>query len=199
MIDPADVDFAKRCLETYYENCSQVLPGVPAEMRRGEWEQDGWTYWKLIPSRLTEADVHALESELTFHLPPLFRAFLISYFVLGLDFGEFQLPRLPCDEPLKEVRRYLLQPELWRIGYAQFGRNVEGDPVCFDLKAPAADGDYPVVCINHDWIVPYENWKYRDRVEPYAKRISNSFREFFAQLCTQDVAPSDSALGGGSK
>ena len=142
MIDPADVDFAKRCLETYYENCSQVLPGVPAEMRRGEWEQDGWTYWKLIPSRLTEADVHALESELTFHLPPLFRAFLISYFVLGLDFGEFQLPRLPCDEPLKEVRRYLLQPELWRIGYAQFGRNVEGDPVCFDLKAPAADGDY---------------------------------------------------------
>ena len=75
MIDPADVELAKRCLEAYYERCPQVLPGVPDEMKRGEWQKDDWVDWKLVPSRLTEADVIAMESELPFHLPPMFRAF----------------------------------------------------------------------------------------------------------------------------
>lgn len=188
MINRADVDLVKRCLEAFYEGCPQVLPGVPTEMRRGEWQQDDWVDWKLISSRLTEADVIALESELPFHLPPLFRAFLITYFVLDMDFGEFHLPALPSNAPLENVKRFLLQPELWRIGYAQFAGNDCGDPVCFDLQAPTPDGDYAVVTINHDWIVPYENWKHRDRVEAHAKRVSRSFREFFTRLCLGESA-----------
>ena len=94
MIDTADVALVQRCLEAYYERCPKVLPGVPAEMRRGQWQKNDWVDWKLVPSRLTEADVTALEARLPFRLPPLFRAFLITYFVLDMDFGEFHLPAL---------------------------------------------------------------------------------------------------------
>lgn len=171
----ADVALAKRCLEAYYARCPQVLPRVPAEMRRGEWQQDDWVGWKLVPSRLTEADVAAPEAELPFRLPPLFRAFLVSYFVLDMDFGDFYLPRA--------VRRYLFQPDLWRIGYARFAGGTCGDPVCLDPHAPTPDGDFPVVAINHDWIVPHENRRHRDRVEPHAEREAGSFREFFTRRC----------------
>lgn len=182
MIDAADIQQVKRCLEAYYVRCPQVMPGVPVEMRRGEWEKDGWMDWKLVPSRLTEVDVVALEAELPFRLPPFFRAFLVTYFVLDLDFGNFQLPALPSNDPLRDVRPCLLRPTLWRIGYAPCG-GACGDPVCFDLQAPTCDGDFAVVAINHDWIVPHENWQHRERVEPHASRQAGSFREFFTRLC----------------
>jgi hypothetical protein len=199
MIEAADVDLVRRCLKAYYARCSQVLPGVPAEMRRGEWQQNDWVDWKLVPSRLTEADVLLLEAELPFRLPPLFRAFLVTYFVLDMDFGDFSLPQLPSDDPLKEVQRYLLQPDLWRIGYAQFAGGTCGDPVCFDLRAPTPDGDFPVVAINHDWIVPHENWRHRERVEPHAKQEAGSFREFFTGLCLgeSEAEPGTAADRGG--
>jgi hypothetical protein len=198
-VDATDVQHVRRCLEAYYARCSQVLPGVPDEMRRGEWQQDDWVDWKLVPSRLTEADVTALEAELPFRLPPLFRAFLVTYFVLDMDFGEFSLPQLPSDDPLVEVRRYLLQPQLWRIGYAQFAGGTCGDPVCFDLHSPTPDGDFPVVAINHDRIVPHENWRHRDLVEPHASWEAGSFREFFTRLClgAPDAEPGAAADGGG--
>jgi hypothetical protein len=116
MIDPADIALVKRCLEAYYASCSQILPVVPADMRRGQWQESDWVDWKLIPSRLKEADVAALEARLPFGLPPLFRAHLVTYFVLDMDFGEFRLPALPSDAPLNNVQRYLVQPELCRSG-----------------------------------------------------------------------------------
>jgi hypothetical protein len=152
-------------------------------MRRGTWQRGDWMDWKLVPSRLTEADILTLENELPFHLPPLFRAFLVTYYVLDMDFGDFRLPQLPSDDPLVEVRRWLLQPALWQIGYAQFGGGTFGDPLCFDLRSATPGGDYAVVAINHDGILPHENWQYRDRVEPHAKPVAASFREFFTKLC----------------
>lgn len=198
MIDKADVQLVKQCLEAYYEKCTQVLPDVPAEMRRGMWQNNDWVGWKLLPSRLTEADVAALEARLPFCLPPLFRAFLVAYFVLDMDFGEFQLPALPRDDPLKYVRRFLLRDELWRIGYGPFAGGACGDPVCFDLQAPTLDGDYPIVVINHDRIVPYDNWHHRDRVEPHTKRVANSFREFFTRLCLGEAADADRTADRGA-
>ena len=183
MIDNADVQLVKHCLDTYYTKCPQVLPRVPADMRRGQWQEDDWVDWKMIPSRLTEADVDALEKKLPFRLPPLFRAFLVTYFVLDLDFGEYQLPQLSSDAPLRDVQRYLLQPSLWAIGYSQCASSGCGDPVCFDLHAPHEEGEFEVVVINHDMIVPFENWHRRDRVEPHATRVAGSFREFFTRLC----------------
>jgi hypothetical protein len=114
--------------------------------------------------------------------------------VLDMDFGEFHLPALPSDAPLKNVQRLLLQPRLWQIGYAQIAGNGCGDPVCLDLQVVTPEGDYAIVAINHDRIVPYENWEHRHLVEPHAKRVSNSFREFFTRLCLGEGAePGDAA------
>lgn len=185
MIEVSDIQLAKRCLEAHYERCSKAHPTVPPEMRQGEGQQDGWMQWKLVTSRLTEVDVAAFEKELPFCLPSLFRAFLVSYYVLDMDVGGFPLSPLPSDAPLKYARHYLQQPSLWQIRYAQFAGAECGDPVCFDLQASTPDGDFAVVTINHDWIEPGD-WIHRDRVEPHAERKANSFREFFTQLCLGD-------------
>lgn len=143
MIGPSDVELARRCVEAHYAGCPQVLPGVPADMRGGRWRRGDWEDWILVPSRLAEADIVALEAELPFRLPPLFRAFLVSYFVLDMDFGEYRLPELPSDGPLVPARRFLVQLALWDIGYAQFGDHNYGDPLCFDLRAPTPEGTTP--------------------------------------------------------
>ena len=64
--------------------------------------------------------------------------------------------------------------------------------------ASTPGGDFPVVAINHDWIVPHENWQHRDRVEPHAKREAGSFREFFTRLCLGEAeAEPDATADGG--
>jgi hypothetical protein len=183
MVEATDLALARRCLEAYYERCHQSLPVVPSDMRCDPSDTNEWVKWKLIESKLTEADILELERMLPFKLPPLFRAFLISYCVLDMDFGDFLLPELPSNTPLKKVRLYLLQRDLWDIGYAQFGSNPYGDPLCFDLQSPTSDADFAIVVINHDMIAPFENWKYRDRVQPHAKKVGESFRAFFSALC----------------
>lgn len=183
MIDTRDIQLVKHCLESYYANCPKELPVVPPEMRLGKWEQDDWVRWKLVESRLMEADVLAIEAELTFALPPLFRAFLVTYYVLDMDFGEFVLPALPSDDPLVQVRQNLFQTNLWEIGYAQFASGECGDPVCFDLQAPRPDGEFKIIVINHDQVTLSENWNRREAIEPHAREVAGSFREFFTRLC----------------
>jgi hypothetical protein len=183
MIKTSDIQFVKQCLESYYAHCPQTLPDVPNEMRDGVWEEDDWVRWKLIESRLTEADVLDIENELPFRLPPLFQAFLVTYHVLDMDFGAFHLPELPSDKPLEQVRQYLFRTELWDIGYAQFASGESGDPVCFDLQAPMPDGEFKVVVINHDNIPRPADWLHREAIEPHAEQVANSFRDFFIGLC----------------
>lgn len=183
MIATSDIQLVKQCLEAYYAFCPKTLPRVPDDMRDGNWQEDDWVRWKLIKSRLSEADVMALESELPFPLPPLFRAFLVTYHVLDMDFGEFVLPVLPSDEPLKDVKQYFSHTNLWDIGYAQFASGECGDPVCFDLRAPMPDGEFKIVVINHDNVSHPEDWLRRETIEPRATRVADSFREFFTNLC----------------
>lgn len=183
MIADRDIQLVKQCLEAYYSFCPKMLPEVPDEMRDGSETDDDWVRWKLIESRLSEADVLELEEELPFSMPPLFRAFLVTYHVLDMDFGKFRLPELPSDAPLEQVRQYLFQANLWAIGYARFASGESGDPVCFDLRAPMPDGEFKVVVINHDNISRPEDWLRQEAVEPHATWVANSFREFLTGLC----------------
>src|ERR1700681_208337 len=92
--------FVEACLDAYYEHCSGLAVGVPEAMRLGESDGDGWCSWKMLPSSGNSSEVAALETQLPCRLPPVFRAFLTTRLVLDLDFGQFQLPELPSDEPL---------------------------------------------------------------------------------------------------
>jgi hypothetical protein len=141
-----------------------------------------WVQWKLIESKLNERDILEFEAKLPYKLPPLFKAYLLSYCVLGMDFGDYYLPEISCDAPLRATENYALQPTLWAIGYGPFGGNPYGDPLCFDLQAPTPDGDYEIVVINHD-MLSGEKWKNREQVAPYAMKVGGSFRDFLTGLC----------------
>lgn len=159
-----------------------VAPGVPSDMRCSEPDGEGWCEWKMIPSSVKEADVAALEARLPCRLPPVLRAYLTTYCVLGMDFGEFLLPQVPSDKPLAAITRLLMSREPWAAGYVQIASTVDGDPVCLDVRSPTSDGDFAIVRFNHD-LVPRDAWQARDGLEPYAGFVAPSFRQFFEDLC----------------
>ena len=140
----------------------------------------------MSPSLVQPRDVDALEADLRVRLPPFYRAFLCCRVVLGLDFGDYALPDVGCDDPLVEVRT-LLSASLGP-GFIQFGHARGcGDPLCFDLTRADEDGDCPVVVFNHD-VVPAEAWRVRAELLRYAAVVAPSFRGFLTSLLTDDAA-----------
>jgi hypothetical protein len=171
------------CLAVYYDtHLPAVAAGVPSDMRASEPDGEGWCDWKMIPSSAKDADVSALEARLPCRLPPVLRAYLTTFCVLGMDFGEFHLPEVPSDKPLAHITSLLMSRELWAAGYVQVASTVNGDPVCLDVRSPTSDGDFTIVRFNHDF-VPRDAWQSRDELEPYAGFVATSFRQFFEDLC----------------
>lgn len=183
MIDPEDRRFVESCLDAFYERCPRVAVGVPDAMRAGEPDDDGWCSWRMIESTVTDDEVRALEARIGCALPPVMRAYLTARHVLEVDSGQFHLPALPSDDALGEVARTLVLDEARAPGYLEIGSSADGDPVFLDLHQPSAEGDYPVVVMNHD-LVPADAWGNRARLEPYAGVVAASFRAFFEALCT---------------
>jgi hypothetical protein len=75
--------------------------------------------------------------------------------LLMTDFGLFQLPETPSDNPLRDVASYIgimdSQPYFRSRRVVPFASdcNDEG-PLCFDLNRPLPDGEYPVVLFDHE-------------------------------------------------
>jgi hypothetical protein len=61
----------------------------------------------MIPSPVGLDQVEKLEAEVGVRLPPSYRAFLCCRVLLDLDFGDYTLPAISCDEPLSRVRTEL--------------------------------------------------------------------------------------------
>jgi hypothetical protein len=179
-ITARDRRFVEGCLEAAYE-AHTLLPFVPRDMRLGPPDAEGWADWKMLPSRVTEADIRALEKRLPAPLPPAFVAYLTARHVLAMNFGEYSLPVLPTRAPLRDARNFLMARELWPCGYLQFAGGPCGDPVCFDIARRRPNGDYPVVVFNHDQ-VPEEAWGSRAALRPYVQQLAPSFRAFLKGL-----------------
>jgi len=180
-----DVIEVARLLDLWAAGRSPLFTVAPPEAARvGDLAPDGWGEWRMIPSRVKPGDVDSLESSLGVRLPPFYRAFLCCRVVLDLDFGDYTLPTLGCEEPLADVRTYL-RAEVGP-GFLQFGSARGcGDPLCFDLMSGTQDGDYPVVVFNHD-VVPHATWGVRADLQRYAAVVAPSFRGFLTSLLTGD-------------
>lgn len=181
-ISDADRNFIEQCLDAWYDCCLRQAVDVPDDMRVDPLDDEEWTEWKMIPSRLTSDDLEALHAGLPAKLPPLFLAYLSTRHVLDMDFGEYALPALPSDKPLEHAARLLTNRDLWPAGYIQFASGECGDPVCFDFQRPQANGDYPIVVFNHD-AIPHEAWSSRETLQPFAREVAGSFRTFLRELC----------------
>jgi hypothetical protein len=175
-----DRRLVESCLDAAYK-ARTPLPGVPRDMRLGPPDAKGWSDWQMLPSRVNEAEVRALEHRLPAPLPPTSVAYLTARHVLGMEFGEYCLPQLPTRGALRQAREYLMARELWACGYLRFASGPCGDPVCFDIARPRPNGDYPVIVLNHDQ-VPEEAWQNRATLRPYARQLAPSFRAFLKGL-----------------
>lgn len=166
--------------------------GVPTEMQVGEVNAEGWVEWRVLPSTLTEAEVTAVEKEFGVQFPPLFRAYLLARFQL---FDQVQSRRYdqlvfmtdtPAGKPLKPLRELM---KAWRplidAGYVPFAQWGDGwGPMCFDSVKRAADGECPIVWMDHEALIPLgsDRCRQRESVLPLVQPLYGSCREFLVDV-----------------
>jgi len=166
--------------------------GVPREMQVGAVNADGWVEWRVLPSTLNEDDVTAFEKEFGVQLPPVFRAYLLARFQL---FDQLRSRRYdqqifmtdtPAGKPLRPLRTLISS---WRplidAGFVPFAQWGDGwGPMCFDSARRAADGECPVVWMDHEALVPLgaERCHQRESVLPLAQPLYQTCREFLLDV-----------------
>lgn len=196
--------FIKSWLDTYFDSphrdilmshpakMEEADYGVPADMQDGEVDQEGWVRWKMLDSAVTVEQINELAASYiksgsdthssSFSLPPLYIAYLSSRSVLNvyLRYEGFmiELPNLPSDYPLRELRNLWSSWEsLIKAGYIPFASYEDhAGPVCWDTSNPNDDNDYAVVWFDHD-ILTEEGQTSREQLEQYAQPLFHSFRE----------------------
>jgi hypothetical protein len=153
---------------------------------------EGWVEWRVLPSTLTEAEVAALESEFGVQFPPVFRAYLLARFQL---FDQVRSRRYdqqilmtdtPAGKPLRRLRELM---KAWRpligasfVPFAQWGDGW--GPMCFDANQRRADGECPVVWMDHEALIPLgpEECQRRKAVAPLVQPLYDSCREFLLDV-----------------
>ncbi|MGQ8872529.1 hypothetical protein [Paenibacillus sp. TSA_86.1] len=196
--------FIKSWLDTYFDSPYRDILmshpakmeeedyGVPADMQDGEVEEEGWVRWIMLDSEVTVEQINELAASYikpgsdtyssSFSLPPLYMAYLSSRYVLNvyLRYEGFiiELPNLPSDYPLRELRNLWSSSEsLIKAGYIPFASYEDhAGPVCWDTSKPNDDKDYAVVWFDHD-ILTEEGQTSRNQLEAYAQPLFHSFRE----------------------
>ncbi|HYE20031.1 MAG TPA: SMI1/KNR4 family protein [Tepidisphaeraceae bacterium] len=173
--------------------------GVPPEMHAGPVNEHGWVEWRMLPTTLTDADVVAVEREFGVTFPPLFRAYLLARLQLFRQVGSDRhdqpvlMTHLPSDRPLGPLRDLLTA---WRplidARYVPFAEWGDGwGPMCFDAQARGADGDCPVVWLDHERVIPMgeDAVRRREAMEPLARPLYGSFREFLIDVFGRPAGP----------
>jgi hypothetical protein len=161
-------------------------------MQIGEIDAHGWVEWQPLPSTLHDADVDALESDLGVQFPPLFRAYLLSRFHLFDQVKsrrydqQIFMTHTPSRQPLKPLRDLMVA---WRplidAGFIPIAEWGDGwGPMCFDTAQRDANGECPVVWMDHELLIPLgeEACRHRESVRPFVRRLYSSFREFLVDV-----------------
>jgi len=185
-----DIELVRDQLRRWHARMTIPMYCVPPEMQEGSGpeEDEECQYWKLVDSTYSVEMIDRFEERLPAPLPQYFKAFMLAYHTMCVDFGDYQLPASPCNESLEKNFAELLNDQLWEAGYILIGgARGCGDPLLLDFESATSDGDYPVAVFNHD-VVPFEILRDRIRLKPYESLLASSFREFFRLLTEHDDA-----------
>lgn len=154
LIPDQDQQRIRRFVDIFLPRCVSIAVVVPESMRAGEPREDGWIPWKAVDCPIGDEEILTLEKEIGVSLPPLFRAYLMYQCLLMTDFV-VRLPETPYDDPLGALKHQLTpwktesffqERRLLPFGYD----SNDAGPVCFDVAKPTAEGDYPVVVVDHE-------------------------------------------------
>lgn len=160
--------------------------GVPPDMQAGPINAEGWVEWRLLPSTLTIAAVIELERRFGVEFPPGFHAYLLARHHFYEQVASrrhsqsITLPVLSTVEPLAPLHEQLMswQPLITAgyIPFAEFGDSW--GPICFDADNRLADGDCPVVWMDHEPLITLGPAKCGERhaLEPFVQPLYGSFR-----------------------
>lgn len=103
------------------------------------------------------------EAKLPARLPPSFRSLILRYRfdpfqVSGIHFFGNRGSSHPDDLVIASLKDPVLVQVCQRHGVIQIGRPDTGsyDPVCFDMRRRAKDGEAPIVCLDHEEILMHE-------------------------------------------
>jgi hypothetical protein len=201
-----DRHFIKSWLDTYFDSPHRDILmshpakmeeedyGVPSDMQVGEVDEEGWVRWRMLDSGVTVDQIDELIASYirpgsdtyssSFSLPPLYMAYLSSRYVLDVylryEGVMIELPNLPSDYPLRELRNLWSSWEsLIKAGYIPFASYEDhAGPVCWDTTTcnPNDDNDYAVVWFDHD-ILTEDRPASREQIEHHAQPLFQSFRE----------------------
>lgn len=141
---------------------------VPEQLRTGMPNRYGQFMWSIIKSDCDwiQGWFEAFEQELQLKFPPSFQSLISRYSFPAFQCGPVFLyantgnelqPECGITKEFKE-RIFLdkgLVNALLPAGYLQIGNpdEVNYDPICFDTNNRIDDGEYPIVQIDHEWIL----------------------------------------------
>lgn len=170
-----------------------VADGVPAEMRDGDVDEEGWVSWHVCPSRVSSGDLARLESSLGVPLPPGVTAYLGARSHLFEQLPSIRhdqaigLRPTPSCEPLRPFTEFVRAWScLLDAGFLPFAEWGDGwGPLCVDVGRASGR----MVWFDHDAIIPLGEQACRERavVGEHATEVYASVLE-----CLDDVFGADS-------
>lgn len=190
--------FIKTCFESLYndllENNAWALSGeskrvsgldlgdggVPEEMEAGEVNEEHNVRWKLVPSRVSEKDIEAIEKIYGLKFPLLFKAFLSTYYHL---FGYVsEIASQPSDRPFGEYE-VTQHPILTKYNYLAFAWDSDGYYIhCIDLSNMPNEEQCAVMEIDHEYLFNFDEEKVtKEEVEQHMQKVNNNFREYLSE------------------
>ena len=135
---------------------------IPPELDNGmddsQWARPKWKPAAIATDPAALGDVY---ERLPGRFPPLYEQLVLSYRWLEVELGGVvSLVANPPGPSLvtllsKITKDPILANVLFPLGLIQFGRAPGGnyDPICFDTRRRHADGDTPIVRIEHEAIL----------------------------------------------
>jgi len=132
---------------------------IPHRLREGGAEFGLYYDWTI--QRFDHINwIDALERQLPGLLPPAYRSLVTRYLFPAFEIDPLILlantgQTLYNEMSMAMLHDKVLSETLLKNGYAQFARPITGDsdPVCFDFRRRADDGECPVVRISHHTLV----------------------------------------------
>jgi hypothetical protein len=150
---------------------------LPPEMDAG-FDDSPWALqrWRPAVVATDAALMQPLYEKLPGRFPPLYEKLILSYRWLEIDLGD--VIRLLANPPgltlsglgAEIAADPVIVDVLFPLGFIPFGKASDSyDPICFDAKRAAADGDCPIIRIEHEAVLCHS-------VIGERQQIADSFR-----------------------
>ncbi|GAB5493721.1 MAG: hypothetical protein Phog2KO_39360 [Phototrophicaceae bacterium] len=137
---------------------ARIYSQIPEVMITSREEENyGRVRWKLTKHRDDiNPDFEVLEEKIGVVLPYSFKLWHSRYFTLNGFSHLIYLPISPSNDPLYGLRQQIFNSwhpqEIRDSGLIMFGSERNGiGPICFDVRKPVQDNDYPIVIWDHEY------------------------------------------------